>query len=155
MLKRNVYVLSIRDSTEGVLRVDLKDILHALRSYIGRWTWCVRGLDAAGEDLGEFCDLTEKAPVWLSSQELLALSQRIEQTIEGAFLAFPERLSEVDLDESELELGRFPESRSELVIVAVDSSCFDVYTKDLDCADVIRQSFKDVRSHDPQLVFGS
>jgi hypothetical protein len=155
MAKRNVYVLTIHDSAEGVLRVDLKDVLHALRSHVPQWTWCVRGLDAVGEDLGEFCDLTEKAPVWLSAEELLALAQRIEQTIEGEFLAFPRELSEIDLDESELELGRFPESRAELAITAVDSSCFDVYAKDLDCVNAIRQSFKDIRTQDPQLVFES
>jgi len=148
-----VYVLSVHDSADGGLSVDLKDLLQALRGFLSRWTWCIRDLDAAGEDLNGLCQATWEAPVWFSSNELLALSQRVQQTVEGVFLAFPEWLKAAELDPAELEVGRFPHSRCELAITAVDSSYFEIYAKDIGCADAIRQHFKDVRLQDPRVVF--
>lgn len=158
MTKLPPAVLSIHDSENSMLAIDLRDILRVLEGYLGRWSWCVTWLDCHGGDGAVLCEKVQHSRpvgIWMSSRELLNFSKQIQQTVEGTFIAFPSGTDRHTVDLRELDLAEFPTSRAELAIEAVDSSWFDVYTKDPDINSQIRQNFRDVRDQDVSQYFAS
>ncbi len=139
----SVQIHSIHDRNGGLLAFDLKDILEALKPLLHRWTWHVGNL----ETVSNAVPITEPEGKWLSSRELTAFANAIAQTIDGTFIAYPKEhrtrgASVGDLDELEIA---FPTSLAELMIVATDSSYFEVYAKDPKVTELLRRRFKDVR----------
>lgn len=148
----SVQVHSIHDRNGGLLAFDLKDILEALEPLLHRWTWHVGNM----ETVSNAVPIAEPEGQWLSSRELTDFANAIAQTIDGTFIAYPKEhgtrgVSEVgDLDELEIA---FPTSLAELMIVAVDSSYFEVYAKDPKVTELLRRRFTDVREKDPNVYF--
>jgi hypothetical protein len=147
----SVQIHSIHDRHGGLLAFDLKDILEALEPLLDGWTWHVGNLETVSN-----APIAEPEGQWLSSRELTDFANAIAQTIDGTFIAYPKEqgtrgVSEVgDLDELEIA---FPTSLAELMIVAVDSSYFEVYAKDPKVTELLRRRFKDVREKDPTVHF--
>ncbi|HET8670695.1 MAG TPA: hypothetical protein VFM05_08745 [Candidatus Saccharimonadales bacterium] len=93
MSETQVYVLSIHDRSlnGGYLAFDLKDVLESLAGLVLQSSWCVLELDAFGDNVEPFCRSVEARMgrgIWVSGEDLIDLSKRIEQTIDGQFLAF-------------------------------------------------------------------
>jgi hypothetical protein len=155
MKTQDITILSIHPDATQPLAFDLKELLAALKPYCERWIWCVRNLDWLGENSEAVCQQVEAAGLaglWMSSQDLLGHARGIYQTIEGEFLAFPREVDPRTVNADEVNLGAFPASRAELVIVAVDGGFFEVYAKDPKLLTPLRQ-FKDVREEDPGAYF--
>jgi hypothetical protein len=148
----SVQIHTIHDRSGGLLAFDLKDILEALEPLLDRWTWHVGHLDTVSNAV----PTAEPEGEWLSSRELTDFANAIAQTIDGTFIAYPKGqgargVSEVgDLDELEIA---FPTSLAELMIVATDSSYFEVYAKDPKVTELLRRRFKDVREKDAKVYF--
>ncbi len=157
MPKTAIQVLSIHDHKASLLAFDLKDLLQALNRHFAQSAWCITLLECVGgEACEEACRTVENsggAGLWLSGQELVSLANRIDQTIEGEFLAFPGDIDRATVTEQDLDLGHFPNSKAELAIVAVDSSYFEVYARAPDVLATLRQHFQDVRVQDPGSYF--
>lgn len=154
-----VYIVSIHDEEPDrrVLAVDLRHILAALESFARHWIFCVTKLDAIGSGVETLMRQVESRArgVWLSYAEMVSWAGRIEQTIDGTVVAFPEGTALEGVEESELSPGSFPTSRALCVIEAVDSSYFEVYAKDYVVIEALRRSFSHVAVRDPAEYFGS
>lgn len=127
-----VYVLSIHDEEPDrpVLAVDLKHILAALHTAAEDWAFWVNALDATGvgaERLRSRIAAASGPGAWLSSEELRACADGIDQTIDGVVLAFPKDTVPTSVNAEDVDIGSFLRSRAVCAIVAVDSSYFEVY----------------------------
>jgi hypothetical protein len=147
----SVQIHTIRDHNDGLLAFDLKDILKALEPLLDRWMWHVGNL----ETVSNAVPTAEPEGKWLSSRELTEFADAIAQTIDGTFIAYPKEegmrsASVGDLDQIKTE---FPASRAELMILAIDSSYFEVYAKDPRVTGLLRRRFTDVREEDPKVYF--
>jgi hypothetical protein len=151
---QNVAIVSIHPDPAAPLAIEVKDILAALAPHLPHWIWCVRKLDWLGENADAVCQMVEAAPngLWMTSQELLAHTRKIYQTIDGEFLAFPRKIEPNEVAPDEIGLAGFPESRAELAIVAVDGSYFEVYAKDAGIAASLR-ALKNVREENSDRYF--
>jgi len=155
----DVSVVSIHDRTADgrLLAFDLKEILKVLEEYLAQWIWYVPALEAFGsENIEAACDAVEAAQgkgVWFSSTELLELAGDITQTVDGEFLAFSVDVDRQALGESDLNLAHFQQNKIALAILSVDSSYFEVYTKDPSVEAAIRQHFEDVRLENQEVCF--
>ena len=154
-----VYVLSIHDEEPDrpILAVDLKHILAALHTAAEDWAFWVNALDATGvgaERLRSRIAAASGPGAWLSSEELRACADAMDQTIDGVVLAFPKDTVPTSVNAEDVDIGSFPRSRAVCAIVAVDSSYFEVYAKDGAVAERIRSTFHRVVEHDPTDYFG-
>ncbi len=132
MKTQNIAIVSIHPDPAVPLGIDVKDILAALARRLPEWIWCIRKLDWLGENADALCQMVEATPtgLWMTSQDLVAQARGIYQTIDGEFLAFPRKTEPKAVEDQEVSLAFFPESRAELAIVAVDGGYFDIYAKD-------------------------
>jgi hypothetical protein len=154
-----VWVVSIHDAaTQGYLSVDVKDILGCLGSSIEDYSWVITELDCTGEEAQSLCDAVESRRgrgLVLSADELLAAAQKFKQTIDAKILGIPKRAySQQELDLIS-DLWSFPQTQAQLAILAVDSSFFEVFTKDYNQVRLLRKCFKDVREEDSQNYFST
>jgi Protein of unknown function (DUF2691) len=132
------------------LSFDLRDILAALGEHALGWQWCVLSdfeAYGSGEGLVALTEAIWRAQpggIWLSAPAFARLAQAIDQTIDGEFQAFPSALavSTVSLDELH---APFLQCRADLVIRAVDSTCFEVYAKHREDVERIQAHFSDVQ----------
>jgi len=155
-----LYVVSIHDGdpSKAFVRFDLRDILAALGEVVDRYMWCVLDIEVTGERAEAIHARVDAAPekhLWLSSAELRELASDIEQTIDGTVAAYLLDTRRENLPEHDMSTRWFPTNQMQLVIAAVDSSCFDVYAKENRAIERITAAFKDVRAHDAAEVFGS
>ena len=158
MPEPELYILSIHDEAaeRPVLAVDLQHILAALAPFMPEWVFCVVDLDAVGTGAAVLCAEVAAAAghgIWFGAGELGARVADLDQTIDGTVLAFPKDTDIHAVSPGELELSHFPGSRAVAAIVAVDSSYFEVYTKQSRVAEQLRCAFRDVRQHDPADYF--
>jgi hypothetical protein len=144
-----ICIFSIHDRDGPVLAFDLKHILQALGPLLDGWIWYVDGLDTVGGNSWPACPNGS----WVSSGELTRLASEITQTIDGTFIAFPAELGMRNTSTADLSESAFPTSRAKLMILAVDSSFFEVYAKDPAVIELIRPRFMDVREVDPKVWF--
>jgi hypothetical protein len=150
-----VQVWSIHDTNDSGLAFDLKDVLRALNGRLGQWTWCVTELDSLGGESEALCRAVEAARgagVWLSSEELVRLADGIYQTIDGTFIAFSRGVDRQTTNAA-AELAEFPNGKAELAICVIDGSVFEVYAKDAEIGELLRCSFRDVRTEDPSMYY--
>lgn len=141
---RGVWVLAIHDRVEQeFLALDTYDILECLLPTIESYQWIAFDLDFAGESCVAEGEL-------LTTGALLECSKKIGQTIEGTFLAYEES---PDLAMVRWDYSHFPDSHAVLCIVAVDSSYFEVYTKNFDHIRLLKGRFLDVREENPNQFF--
>jgi hypothetical protein len=139
------WVLSIKDmAPQGCLAFDLSDILECLMPTIGSYVWVAFGIDCLGQSFvaeGE----------WLTSGNLLERSKSTQQTIDGTFLAYKDR---IDLATARRDYEHsFVDSDAVLAILAVDSTLFEVYTKIAAHIPLLRSRFLDVVEQDPNEFF--
>jgi hypothetical protein len=123
-----MFGVTIFDHTDnGVLSLDLKDILQLLGSQAESSEWeisQVEALDGFGaEALHGLADKKARVP----GQELVRLASNVTQIIDGIFRGYQK-------DERE----------PWIVIQAVDSSAFDVQSDNNDVIRQIRQQFRSV-----------
>jgi hypothetical protein len=151
-----VQVVSIHDMKGSVLGFDLKEILNALKGHLRDWKWCIYELDCVGTNRAISrgrAAAPEKNGLWLSSEELVSLAADIQQTVDATLLAFPADIDPQTIRKEELDVAHFPSSRAELVVLAVDSSFFEVYLKSSEIEKLLEKHFRDVRMEDPGLYF--
>ena len=155
-----VNVLVIRDMrdvvvegrTHRTLNFDLRDVLDALRTEVDALNWCITDLDCHGGDAESFCRRVDEAPapgLWLSSSALRSLAANVDQVVDGTFLGFPKETRPESIAPDDFEANAFPQSKSRLVIRAVDSSCFEIFTKNAHIAQLLSKRFSDVCAANP------
>jgi hypothetical protein len=142
-MPEGAVVLSIHDhGPTPALSFDLRDILAALgERALGR-QWCVLSDFEAYGSGGHLAAMTEA--IWLSAPAFARLAHEIDQTIDGEFQAFPSDLAVGTIPVDELH-APFPQSRADLTIRAVDSTCFEVYAKRRDDVARLQAHFTDVQ----------
>jgi hypothetical protein len=120
-----VTLLSIWDDADGVLALDLKDLMALVAPRDLNDLWFVRGVEALDEEnaLNRLSD--SKTPI--QGSDLAALAQKVDQVIDGEFgcpaSAEPTRV----------------------LFRAVDSTCWEVVTDDEQLLRRVRAQFRDVR----------
>lgn len=129
-----VSIVSVRPDPDRRLDLDLKHILSALAPFLSEWMWCIRNLDWLGdqgsEDLCLAVETAGRKGLWMSSQDLVDIANRVYQTIEGEFVAFAKCIDAETISSDDLALGCFPRNEAQLAIVAIDGGFFEVYAKD-------------------------
>jgi hypothetical protein len=130
-----LLVATIHDmEPRGFLAFDLIDILNCFGSTIHGYEWTVTGLDCTGTEAQLLCDQLEKAGelgAHLTTEELQTAARNFGQTIEGTFVGVPAQ-----------------GIKDQVVIRAVDSSYFEVTTRDPQKLAALQTCFKDVRRRD-------
>jgi hypothetical protein len=140
----SVWVLAIHDrAQQGFLAFDTHDILECLFPTIESCQWIAFDLDFTDEPHVAEGEL-------LSTGALLERLKKTVQTVEGKFLAYNER---PDPAKARWDYAHFPESHTVLGVVAVDSSYFEVYTKNIDHIRLLKARFLDVREENPAQFF--
>jgi hypothetical protein len=118
--------ITIRDSDcRGFLKFDLRDILEVLGGKALQSSWEVTQVEVAsggGASVLEACALR---PERISGTELLAISEQVNQVIEGEFRAYQHH-----------------DARPWVVVRAVDSSAYDVETDDRVLLEALRRRFR-------------
>jgi hypothetical protein len=144
-----VWTLTIKDfAPQGFLSFDVKDILPCLGPDVHRYSWIVTELDATGPETEALCRRVAECPaqgIVLSSDEFLSASQKIHQTLDGTFIGVPWQAYDPQELDVLVDLDRFPENTAEVVIRAVDSSWFEVMTKNPAHVAAIKARFRDVQ----------
>jgi len=141
-----IKVVSIHDkSSAGYLSFDLLQILEAIGDLVRGYVWLVIDMDCVGPPIAPKTVFT--------FDQFITLARQVDQTIDATIVGLPAAyLASTDLQ----SLGRirdFPKEPARIAILAVDSSYFDVITKDPSIADRIRTVFLDVRDQDPRNYF--
>ena len=116
--------ISDRDPTTGALAFDLRDILAPLGRDGERSAWSVRDVECLGGDAAqELHDASDSMRV-LTGSRLIELARAVGQVIEGEFS------------------GRLPGDVADWIVIrAVDSSAFDVYTDQEEVLSAFKSSF--------------
>jgi hypothetical protein len=118
--------VSIKDKTGGFLAFDLRHILALLGPEGRDSAWQVRGVECMGEASDELETVSERQAV-IPGRDLYDLASKIHQVIDGEFAGY-----------------RLGDPRPWIVIRAVDSSGFDVFTDDERVQKAIGDRFHEV-----------
>ena len=120
--------VTIRDRNERRpgLSFDLRDVLLLLPAEFRNSSWTLSGIEAVGKSAMKLHELADKEGR-IAGSELAALSEGIEQTIDGLFEAYQ--------GEQQIPWLR---------IRAVDGSAFDVESEEEAVLSAIRKRFNDV-----------
>lgn len=131
--------IEIRDgiSASGFLDFDLADILDALSAFTAGSVWRCRGLEVTSRDDAIDVHELERASesesgVRMTTDELSSFARRISQVIDGEFVATRPR-----------------ESDPCVIVRAVDSSWWEVFSSDDRIIDAARSRFRDLRDVAP------
>ncbi len=148
-----VWCVSIHDAhPRGYLDFDLRDVLAALGPKVTDHWWLMTDLDCIGEaaqPLLRAVEATRGSGVVLSGDELVAAARRIFQTIDATVFAVPPALAAAgDASTRGLTSADVDYDNAPLAIVAVDSTSFDVLTRDERDVRRLRARFRDVRDED-------
>lgn len=136
-----------KEKVKGYFNFDTLDILICLERQIKGLVWFVKHLDYDGPDIPDGKLLTY--------QELVGYFGLCQQTIDGSLYGF--RIQDLLMDSGRsvfdgLDLLSFPRSNCQIVIRAIDSSIFEVYSKHLVMLDLLDAEFV-IRKEDPALYF--
>ena len=118
--------VTITDSKNNFLRVDLVDILHLLGSQAQDSEWEISDVECVGfaaDALHKLSDSKTRVP----GQTLLQMAAHLTQVIDGEFTGYCEG-----------------EKQPWIIVRAVDSSAYDVQSEDEDVLAHIRCRFKEV-----------
>lgn len=110
----------------GYLSFDLIDILRVMGERVIDAQWRCRFVECIGENAGELHEISDRG-VSIPGGEIMRIAAGISQTIDGDFEA---RVGEAE--------------NPWLVIKAIDSSLFEVWSDDLDLLRKIRETFRQV-----------
>lgn len=146
-IDKSVTVVSIHDKdARNVLSFDVLEILEAIEQSARDHWWVVGELECIGDP--------PPCGTVLSFDHVVRCFQRVEQTIDGVIVAGPPSAFASANIVTVARLGDFPSTQNRLAIVAVDSSYFDVASKDAGVVEQLRRKFRDVRDIDPRDYFG-
>ena len=152
-----LWILSIHDqSPDGFLSFDLKDILLCLGPSIRDYSWLITELDCVGEDTEGICETVEKNKkkgLNISAEGLIEVSQRIRQTIDATIIGTRTKEDLESLRNGFRDLEHFPQDRTEVIIRAIDSSFFEVITKNPEHVHRLEECFKNIREENPKNYF--
>jgi hypothetical protein len=127
--------IKIRDMVESgqYLAVDLRHVLDALGERAIRSSWKACGVWATGKKAGVAAKLEKLADgkTLTTGMELSRIANNLVQVIDGEFQAF--------------ESGN---TVPWVVIRAVDSSCYEIFSSENDVLDKVRNSFCEVSDCD-------
>lgn len=160
----DVWMSSVHDRAAArdgsrYLRFDVAELLDALGPSAREYRWIIRPtLDCTGPGAEELCDRVERAAergewVILPGDEMARAAQGFVQTLEGAFIAIPQELTDSAGIAGAADLSRFPESAAQIAIEAVDGSFFTVYAKQGEHVEALRRRFRDVRTESAERFF--
>jgi hypothetical protein len=121
------HAVTIHDTRDRVLAVDLVDILRLAGSNAQSSSWRCRNVECIGDLAEELHRASENGSV-LTGPELIRVAGGVEQIIDGHFEAY-----------------RLGESVPWLVVRAIDSSEYVVITQEERWLARIRERFRDVR----------
>ncbi len=151
-----LWILSIHDrSPDGFLSFDLKDILLCLGPSIRDYSWLITELDCIGEDaerIGESVEKNKKG-LNISADDLVEVSQRIHQTIDATIIGTRRKEDLDSLRNGFTGLEHFPQDKTEVIIRAIDSSFFEVITKNQEHVRRLEKCFKNIREENPKNYF--
>jgi hypothetical protein len=154
-----VWVVSIHDmAPQGYLSFDVKDILHCLGPGIHDYSWVITELDCTGKEAQPLCDAVERSRgqgLMISADELLPASHKFFQTIDATLIGVPKKVYNSQELKGTCDIGSFPEAPAQVVIRAVDSSYFEVITKNYNHVQLVKKCFQDVRDEDIQEYFST
>lgn len=143
----DIRIVSIHDmDPRGFLAFDLADVLKACTT-AQEYDWVVVDIECTGSPI--------PSGVVMSSRTLLEHCRRAGQTITATVMAFPNAASAPVGAVPAMALTDFPRSQARVAILAIDSSHFEVLSKDPDVIDQVRHAFRDVRGADPSQYFAS
>ena len=141
-----VWVVSIHDkAAQGYLAFDLNEILICLGDSAKDYHWLVADVECSGE--------APPTGVLMPTEELLHRAEKFVQTISGLIVGLPNGGYSAQEVLSISEIRQFPASRACIAILAVDSSFFEILTKDYDHVRLLKNCFQDVRQEDPNMHF--
>ncbi len=152
------YVLSIHDArSDGrSMAFDLRDVLCALGDIPKDYRFVLKELDATGPRADEIAErLASAAPLGLlvSADELVEIAAGLDQTIDAEIVGYPKTIDPSALTASDRDLAAFPTNCMALAILAIDSSYFEVYTKNVDIIEALERTFRSTRREDPESYF--
>jgi hypothetical protein len=120
--------ITIQDVDDrDVLTVDLIDILRFAGERALRSRWLLSGVEAGGNEAAEKLHLLSAAGLPVEGNQLMDLAKQVWQVIDGKFEGFD--------DES---------TSPWIIIIAVDSSAYDVVTDDKKLVDTLKEKFDNV-----------
>lgn len=123
---KTVTVLDKNPETR-VLTFDLRDILELLGPDVLRSRWEVNGIEALGGEAAKSLHVASDQGKQLDGNQLVDIASRVDQIIDGEFLAF------------------LPgEQEPWIVVRAIDSSAYEVSTDSLGILSRIRLQFEHV-----------
>jgi hypothetical protein len=141
MNESEIWAVSIHDMHPNhFLSVDLKDILGCLHD-IADFVWVAKDFESTS-------DVFECRMPYTTS-ELLAALERSGQTINGTILGTPQESVMGSNLETVSDILQFRTSPAQVAILAVDSSYFDVLTKNQAHIEQLTRRFADIRLEDP------
>jgi len=146
MFESRVWAVSIHDMhPSGFLSFDLGSIIECLEDR-NDFLWIPVAFECEGEEVPSL--------VPQDTTQFLAALGRSDQTIDATVIGVERHsLSAIDLGAA-TDLLQFPTSAAQLAILAVDSSYFDVLTKNPCHIEQVARRFTDVRIEDPANYFG-
>jgi hypothetical protein len=157
---QGIWVVTIHDKEpeRQLLAFDTKEVLLCLGSSIHNFVWIIADLDCTGGEAQSLCDAVEESrrsgtALVVSWNELIAASQKFDQTLDGTILGIPQNADIAKLSTVISDFSLFPRSPVALVIRAVDSSYFEVITKNYHHVELLKKCFRDVREEDSNSYF--
>jgi hypothetical protein len=157
-----IWVVTIhdRDSQRHQLSFDLQEILRCLGPGIHSYVWAITDLDCTGVEAQSFCDAVEESrrrgnALVISWDELIAACRKFDQTLDATIIGIPQKAYAPEALAAISELALFPKSPAVLIIRAIDSSIFEVITKNHDQVESLKSCFRDVREEDPANYFAA
>lgn len=123
-IRRVMSRIIIRDSKDGVLNVDLIDVLNAIGPRVCESEWILRNVEAIGDAADIMHDVSDSGlPV--SGARLVAIASNLVQVVEGIFYGILR-------------------DQQWIIIRAIDSSEFEVETDEISIIETIRDRFHNV-----------
>ena len=121
--------IKIEDSNQGehgrYLNFDLKEILLPVRNYVLDSNWRCNNVECIGQNSVQLHKLSDETSI-ISGDELLWIVSGIQQTIDGEFEAFR------------------GEKIPWLLVKAIDSSYFEVWSDNLAVLETVKSNFRKV-----------
>lgn len=142
-----IYAKKSKEKKPNILNFDVLDLLICLKEQIKEIVWFVKYLDYDGPDIPDGKLLTY--------QELVDCFGLCSQTIDGSLLGF--RSQDISRENARSVFDRFDflkfsRSDCQVVIRAVDSSFFEVYSKQVGIPDLL-EAFFQVQKEGPESFF--
>lgn len=112
---------------QNVLTIDLIDVLRLLENEVLETQWTLSGVEALGGEAAEELHRLSDAQARVSGRKLIELATDVSQVVDGEFRGF-----------------RNQDRNPWIIIRAIDSSAYDVFTEDEALLERLRNRFSNV-----------